>query len=387
MTSSFIYKERMKALYHTNPMVPNRCSLMLTRSIDARLPVVWWARSVREVMVAIGLPARRSTELLERLDDDRPVIVVQSRLRDPRSLGSSALLLHAFFLLVKHESNSLDRLQHLVDYKTKTSFKQCISWKMVTLLTTKTHEVRNVVSVGDLVGNSGGARGFVCFGGPLGFFLDEEDGGVNASPDGDIIDCVPFHLQPAFDHSLLKGQKTITKPPKAPSSDNTFAENFQVWTMSGERCLDNTIPIRRTTAKDILKANFGRKIVRKMQYAFGIASGIFHGVNATINVWRPHVANSDEFSLAQIWVASEDLDGAVNAMEAGWQITFNRFMVTIMFASSSIGLPTIIIKQVVTICFAQALFKPANTSYLELQFGIIQLIMAHNITLLYLLKR
>ncbi|GER51541.1 hypothetical protein STAS_28925 [Striga asiatica] len=44
-------------------------------------------------------------------------------------------------------------------------------------------------------------------------------------------------------------------------------------------------------------------------------------------------------------------------------------------------------EQVVIIWLAQALFKPAQTSYLELQFGIIQLIMAHNITLFYLLKR
>jgi hypothetical protein len=29
------------------------------------------------------------------------------------------------------------------------------------------------------------------------------------SPDGDLIDCVLSHLQPAFDHPLLKGQKLL----------------------------------------------------------------------------------------------------------------------------------------------------------------------------------
>jgi len=29
------------------------------------------------------------------------------------------------------------------------------------------------------------------------------------SPDGDVIDCVPSHLQPAFDHPDLKGQKPL----------------------------------------------------------------------------------------------------------------------------------------------------------------------------------
>lgn len=27
------------------------------------------------------------------------------------------------------------------------------------------------------------------------------------SPDGDVIRCVPSHLQPAFDHPVLRGQK------------------------------------------------------------------------------------------------------------------------------------------------------------------------------------
>lgn len=32
---------------------------------------------------------------------------------------------------------------------------------------------------------------------------------VLQSPDGDIIDCVVSHRQPAFDHPLLKGQKPL----------------------------------------------------------------------------------------------------------------------------------------------------------------------------------
>jgi hypothetical protein len=29
------------------------------------------------------------------------------------------------------------------------------------------------------------------------------------SPDGDVIECVPSHLQPAFDHPQLQGQKPL----------------------------------------------------------------------------------------------------------------------------------------------------------------------------------
>lgn len=40
------------------------------------------------------------------------------------------------------------------------------------------------------------------------------------SSDGDIIDCVPSHHQPAFDHPLLKGHKpmVIAKNPRSYSN-------------------------------------------------------------------------------------------------------------------------------------------------------------------------
>lgn len=31
------------------------------------------------------------------------------------------------------------------------------------------------------------------------------------SPDGDLIDCVESHLQPAFDHPELKGKKPLVR--------------------------------------------------------------------------------------------------------------------------------------------------------------------------------
>nr|BBD74753.1 abscisic acid receptor PYL 7 [Striga hermonthica] len=96
-------KERMRALYHTHTLNPNQCGSMLTQSIRAPLPLVWslvrdFARpqaykqyvrschlssgdggpgSVREVTVVSGLPAVRSTEVLERLSDERHVMVVR----------------------------------------------------------------------------------------------------------------------------------------------------------------------------------------------------------------------------------------------------------------------------------------------------------------------
>ncbi|KAL7105936.1 hypothetical protein ACP275_07G078700 [Erythranthe tilingii] len=90
------------------------------------------------------------------------------------------------------------------------------------------------------------------------------------SPDGDIIDCIESHLQPAFDHPLLKGQKPL-EPPERPkgqdsSVDSEIPETSQSWRDGGESCPEGTIPIKRTTEKDVLRANtvrrFGKKIKR-----------------------------------------------------------------------------------------------------------------------------
>ena len=40
-------------------------------------------------------------------------------------------------------------------------------------------------------------------------FNHEDDCLYFQSPDGDVMDCVPSHLQPAFDHPELKGQRPL----------------------------------------------------------------------------------------------------------------------------------------------------------------------------------
>ncbi|KAF8411059.1 hypothetical protein HHK36_003598 [Tetracentron sinense] len=90
----------MMVSYHTQNLSPNQCGSSLVQTIDAPLPLVWslvrrfdkpqaYKRfiktcsmsngnggigSVREIHVVSGLPAGRSTERLEALDDDSHVI-------------------------------------------------------------------------------------------------------------------------------------------------------------------------------------------------------------------------------------------------------------------------------------------------------------------------
>ncbi|KAH6805203.1 carboxyl-terminal proteinase [Perilla frutescens var. frutescens] len=159
-----------------------------------------------------------------------------------------------------------------------------------------------------------------------------------ASPDGDIIDCVLTHQQPAFDHPQLQGQKPMD-PPERPeggvrtSSKEMFEENYQIWTMSDESCPENTVPIRRTREEDLLRAasirRFGRKIRRPIrrdsstnghEHAVGYVSGDqYYGAKASINVWAPRVANRYEFSLSQMWVIAGSFSDDLNTIEAGWQ--------------------------------------------------------------------
>ncbi|PSS28510.1 Alpha-D-ribose 1-methylphosphonate 5-phosphate C-P-lyase [Actinidia chinensis var. chinensis] len=156
------------------------------------------------------------------------------------------------------------------------------------------------------------------------------------SPDGDLIDCVDSHQQPAFDHPKLKG-KNLLDPPERPKGHNPkgmISEDFQLWGLSGESCPEGTIPIRRTSEQDMLRASsirrFGRKIrpIRRdssrsgHEHAVGYVTGQeYYGAKASINVWAPRVANQYEFSLSQMWVISGSFGDDLNTIEAGWQVS------------------------------------------------------------------
>nr|CAB3464091.1 unnamed protein product [Digitaria exilis] len=151
------------------------------------------------------------------------------------------------------------------------------------------------------------------------------------SPDGDVIDCVPTHLQPAFEHPKLRGHKPEKEPAERPRSsvryvgaaDEDEQEDAlpQTWRRSGESCPGGTIPVRRTTEDDVLRASsvsrFGMKawgggVARRdstdigHEHAIGYVSGSqFYGAKASLNVWPAQVASPAEFSLSQIWVSPQ----------------------------------------------------------------------------------
>ncbi|KAI3785791.1 hypothetical protein L1987_44916 [Smallanthus sonchifolius] len=123
------------------------------------------------------------------------------------------------------------------------------------------------------------------------------------SPDGDLIDCVLSHLQPAFDHPKLKGLKLLEPPlerPKGHNSSDETIHTFQLWAESNEFCPQGTVPIRRTTETDVLRASslkrFGRKIARRVRH--------------------------DTMSGGhELWVISGSFGIDLNTVEAGWQVS------------------------------------------------------------------
>ncbi|KAL1207243.1 Protein neprosin [Cardamine amara subsp. amara] len=157
------------------------------------------------------------------------------------------------------------------------------------------------------------------------------------SPDGDVIECVPSHLQPAFDHPQLQGQKPLDSPNRPNrGNETTDEESFnQLWSMSGESCPIGSIPIRRTTKSDVLRANsvrrFGRKLRKPIrrdssggghEHAVVFVNGEqYYGAKASVNVWAPRVTDAYEFSLSQIWLISGSFGHDLNTIEAGWQVS------------------------------------------------------------------
>ncbi|KAL5063394.1 hypothetical protein RYX36_025131, partial [Vicia faba] len=146
------------------------------------------------------------------------------------------------------------------------------------------------------------------------------------SPDGDIIDCVLFHKQPAFDLPVLKGQISLDSQENSEGHDqinNNSTLNFQPWHLSGEFCPNGTIPIRRTKEEEI---QFGRKSIPFHERLYEVVTYVqgagYHGAKGTINVWSPRVENNEESSSSKIWVQSLT---AKESIEAGWQVCPKRF--------------------------------------------------------------
>ncbi|CAH8363202.1 unnamed protein product [Eruca vesicaria subsp. sativa] len=183
------------------------------------------------------------------------------------------------------------------------------------------------------------------------------------SEDGDIIDCVDIYKQHAFDHPALRNHKIQMKPSvKFGTTKTTIPNNgtskpitSQIWSKSGT-CPNGTIPVRRVSREDIMRASspshFGRKTPRKYYFldnalkhkanynitaerlrqpiqpdrseAILITLGYnYLGAQSDINVWNPPGVEHDDYSSAQIWLLAGS--ATFESIEAGWVVNPHVF--------------------------------------------------------------
>ncbi|KAG6529821.1 hypothetical protein ZIOFF_012035 [Zingiber officinale] len=148
------------------------------------------------------------------------------------------------------------------------------------------------------------------------------------SPDGDTIDCVPRHRQPALDHPLLKDHKIQVRAasdrdiiisilcffffsffllfqraaerPKAASSGGSAASRraWQAWHHAGH-CPRGTVPIRRSRVDDALRAkslfHFGKKPAAPPLARRADAPDVVSGNGHEVSLLLPDSFNQSRF--------------------------------------------------------------------------------------------
>ncbi|KAI3899125.1 hypothetical protein MKW92_019004 [Papaver armeniacum] len=141
------------------------------------------------------------------------------------------------------------------------------------------------------------------------------------APWGDIYDCVEFHKQPAFDHPLLKNHKI-------PVGDETAsAKRHNALMGLGDGCPKGTVPIRRTTKEDLIRAKSLSALSASNapgdQHRGGVTLQVvgetFYGASGTVSAWNPQV-NPDQFSSAELALKGGPQE-KTSAIKFGWIVS------------------------------------------------------------------
>lgn len=150
---------------------------------------------------------------------------------------------------------------------------------------------------------------------------------------GVIYDCIEFHKQPAFDNPLLKNHEI----PKIHETASTRPHKTLVMTQI-EECPKGTVPIRRTTKEDLIRAKYLSSASNTAgdEYRAGMTLQIegerFFGVKGVANIWQPRV-NPDQFSGAETAIRAGPVE-QMNEIQFGWTVNPQLYgdNLTAMFA-------------------------------------------------------
>ncbi|KAH7842582.1 hypothetical protein Vadar_006967 [Vaccinium darrowii] len=146
---------------------------------------------------------------------------------------------------------------------------------------------------------------------------------------GDIIDCVDFYKQPAFDHPLLKNHTFHYKMKRSPLHRKARDQNSSKLTkpvsigLKGGGCPIGTVPIRRITKEDLIRERFSSRIMGSADnipgahYAIartGTSSNKYLGAGAGISIHNPP-ASGRQYSAARV-----KIQNGPDSIEVGWRV-------------------------------------------------------------------
>ncbi|CAI0557853.1 unnamed protein product [Linum tenue] len=143
---------------------------------------------------------------------------------------------------------------------------------------------------------------------------------------GDLYDCVDFYQQPAFDHPLLKDHKYEFKNHELNRRTNTDTydtDTFDIWS-NGKGCPSNTVPIRRITKQDLIKANRAAEL--RYNISLDLNPGVevamlrttqqnkYYGGGMDVAVYHPAV-QSTQYSSSHVKV-----ENGPDSISVGWTV-------------------------------------------------------------------
>jgi hypothetical protein len=171
-------------------------------------------------------------------------------------------------------------------------------------------------------------------------------------PSGETIDCVDIFSQPALSRPGMEKHELQFAPASQPAqskaedegqqSQDTDQTPNQLYLLTGETCPEETAPMRRLTMETLMRFetldDFFKKRFINIEKPFGGngSSTSTHeyahaartvnnwGAESIINLWKPFVDETDEFSLSQIWVVRGS-GSNLETVEAGWQKYYDLY--------------------------------------------------------------
>ncbi|XP_061338521.1 protein neprosin-like [Gastrolobium bilobum] len=151
---------------------------------------------------------------------------------------------------------------------------------------------------------------------------------------GHIVDCIDINKQLAFDNPLLKNHKLQLKPSFRDTTTKVNSHNLSTRPtkigLEKNMCPRGTVPIRRTTKEDLIRAkslsNINGILTKDLPGRHFAEMHLkqdkdtsYYGVSGTISTYNPTVTSQDQMSGAYIWV-STGTDDSISIIFTGWQV-------------------------------------------------------------------